>query len=126
MSDNSDKKIGITYSLFATDDGEVMTGSGDQARDEFIDFLAEEFSRVVKGLTDENPHRIISFILDIDPTDESREGWVYHTEKYHPLAFIMIPLGRIFSRLSSWLWGKSSTGEWKKAIRPLPAWAKED
>jgi len=125
MNDNSEREIGISYSLFATGDGEVFSGGGGMPRDEFVDFLAEQFAIHMKILTDENPNRIISFVMDTEAVGESREGWMYHTEKHHPLAPIMVPLGRFFNRISHWLWEKSSTGEWKKITRPVPPWNKE-
>ena len=125
MEDNSEREIGISYSLFATGDGEVFSGGGGMPRDEFVDMLAEEFSKCVKGLTDENPNRTIIFYLETEASGESREGWMYHTEKHHPLAPIMNPLGRLFNNIAQWLWSKSSTGKWKKTTLPLKPWDEE-
>lgn len=125
MSDNSKKEIGISYSLFATNDGEVFSGGGGMPRDEFVDWLAEEFAKCVKGLTDENPNRTIAFILETEPSGDSRAGWVYHTEKHHPLSPILNFIGRVSSRISQWCWSKASEGKWEKTTRPLPPWAEE-
>ena len=126
MSDNSEREIGISYGLFATSDGEVFSGGGDMPRDEFVDFLAEEFAKYVKGLTDENPHRTIVFILETELSGDSRMAWIYHTEKHHPLAPILNFIGRESSRISQWCWSKASEGKWEKTTCPLPPWAEED
>ena len=126
MSDNSDKEIGISYSLFASTDGEVFSGGGGMPRDEFVDWLAEEFAKYVKGLTDENPHRTIVFTLETEASMDSRAGWVYHTEKHHFLEPIMVWLGRIFNNIGQWLWEKARTGKWEKATLPLSPWEEDE
>lgn len=126
MTDNGKREIGISYSLFATDDGEVFSGGGGMPRDEFVDMLAEEFAKHVKVLTDENPHRRIVFALDTEVSGDSRAGWVYHTVKHHPLEPILVPMGSIFNRLGQWCWSKASTGEWKKTTLPMEPWDEEE
>ena len=125
MSDNSEKEIGMSYSLFASTDGEVFSGGGGRPRDEFVDWLAEEFAECVKGLTDENPHRTIILSLETEPSMDSRAGWVYHVEKYHPLSPIMVRLGSIFNNVAQWLWEKSRTGKWEKTTLPTAPWEEE-
>jgi len=125
MSDNSEREIGISYSLFASSDGEIFSGGGCRPRNEFVDWLAEEFARCVKGLTDENPHRNIILSLETEASGESRVGWMYHTEKHHPLAPILNFIGRATSRISQWCWSKASEGKWEKTTLPLEPWDEE-
>lgn len=125
MSENSEREIGISYSLFATGKGEVFSGGGGMPRDQFVEQLAKDFTNAVKGLTDENPHRTIIFALETEASGDSRAGWMYHTEKHHPLAPIMNWLGRLFSNMAHWLWSKSYTGKWEKTTLPVEPWEEE-
>jgi len=116
VSKNKDQELGYNYSLFATTDGEVFSGAGTQPRDKFVDWLAEEFAKCVKDLTDENPNRAI--ILLLDTSLPKKGGWIYHTLKISRLAPLLIPLGRIFNRMGYWLLNKVESGEWKEVETP--------
>ena len=77
-SENAEKNLGIHYYLFASSDGEIMSGGGTLPRDAFIDEIMESATRAIKGLTDENPHRHIVITLDTEP--DERKDWT--TYKY--------------------------------------------
>ena len=76
MSENANKVLGISFYLFASSDGEVYSGGGELPRDAYVDELATEFAKCVKGLTDENPHRTIVFSLETSPPGKS-SPWTY-------------------------------------------------
>ncbi len=62
---------GCTYSLFTTDDGEVMSGGCDinldyLDEDEFFEFISKEFVNKMKKYLKINPNKLFVFTLQFE------------------------------------------------------------
>ena len=56
--------ITYEYSMFATNDGEIATGvSVGERMDEAVKWLKDVFMTTLFGALEENPNRLISFVL---------------------------------------------------------------
>ena len=61
-------EVGVLYSLFCTDEGEVFSGGGEWDIDEFADFIADETAMAIKNLLSSNPHKMITLVINAEPS----------------------------------------------------------
>ena len=62
-------EINVNYSLFATDDGEYFTGSGQWTVEDFADFIAGTLKDSLVILLHENPYKVFSLIMDCEKVE---------------------------------------------------------
>ena len=62
-------EVNVNYSLFATDDGEYFTGSGQWTIEDFADFMGGCVKDALITLLNDNPYKVFSLIIDAEKAE---------------------------------------------------------
>jgi len=68
-----EKTYQVLYYLFESDEGETMSGGGNFWRkEELVEFLTKELKKRMLKSLEENPYRVFSFVVNIEPDKEEK------------------------------------------------------
>ena len=66
-----EKKYKVLYYLFESCEGETMSGGGNLwKKEELVEFLTKELKKRMLKSLEENPYRVFSFVVNVEPEKE--------------------------------------------------------